>query len=289
MINWSKTDLVGHDAYLNPFPPYNPPVQGPNNEYYWQPTPPDYTPALFPFWGDVRPFAMQTNELLAKPPLPWSGDLNSAFYSQALEISAKGNNLTPDEQWAVEFWSDDIFGLTFEPSGRWISVANQIVEADGANLQKAVLLYAHLGMALSDVALAVWKSKYHYNVERPVLYIQRVLNPGWKPYLNDPINNLEGVTPPSPSYPSEHAGFGGAGAGILIHIFGEQAFTDKSHQYRWEFIGTPRTFPSFAEAALECGYSRVGIGAHYRMDCEEGIRLGQQAAQRVTELPWTKK
>lgn len=288
VINWSKTDLSGHDAYLNPYPSYHPPVQGPNGEYYWQPTLPDYTPALFPFWGNVRSFAMQSNDLLAKPPLTWSANPNSSFYSQALEISAKDNSLTFEEQWVVEFWSNDIFGLTFEPAGRWISIANQIIEDDSSSLQKAVLVYAQLGMALGDVGIAVWKSKYHYNVERPVQYIQRVINPNWRPYLNDPINNLEGITPPSPSYPSEHAGFSGAGAAILIHAFGERAFADKSLQYQWEINGTPRNFPSFTEAALECAYSRMVMGAHYRMDCTEGMRLGQQAAQRVTELPWRK-
>ena len=292
VINWSKTDPYGHNAYLNPFSPYNAPGMGPNGEIYWEPTPPDFTPAIFPDWGGTRSFAMMPQDQLAKPPVPWSKSEASNFYNQAFEVSVqtdylKTNAMAVNDRWIVEFWSDDIFQLTFDPAARWISIANQMVEADDINLAKAVLLYAQMGLALADVGTAVWKSKYHYHVERPVTYINRVIKPGWKPYLNDPIKNIEGFTPSTPSYPSEHAGFSSAGAAILTHVFGERTFTDWSHAYREEFKGLPRTFHNFRDASDECAYSRLSIGVHFRMDLDSGLHLGQKAAQRVLELPWT--
>ena len=170
-----------------------------------------------------------------------------------------------------------------------------------SDLATCAELYAKLGMAMSDAGVSVWKSKYVYNVERPISYIRRVLAPkypeaaNWKPLLNNPFSGVQGLTPAFPAYPSGHSGFGGAGGRILSSLFeynnehpGTYAFTDLCHRDRAEFIGTPRSFQSFKELADEDAYSRIPLGVHYRMDCEEGVRLGELAAQRVLELPWRK-
>ena len=40
--------------------------------------------------------------------------------------------------------------------------------------------------------------------------------------------------------------------------------------------------------ADEDAMSRIPLGVHFRMDCTEGVRLGELAAKRVLELPWKK-
>jgi hypothetical protein len=55
-----------------------------------------------------------------------------------------------------------------------------------------------------------------------------------------------------------------------------------------EFNGTPRTFTSFKQMGDEQAYSRIAMGVNLRMDCVEGIRVGELAAQRILELPWKK-
>ena len=65
-------------------------------------------------------------------------------------------------------------------------------------------------------------------------------------------------------------------------------FTDFCHQGRTEFRGTPRSFNSFIDMSVEDAYSRIPLGVHFRMDCDEGLRLGYLAGQRVLELPWKK-
>lgn len=304
---WEKLDVAAHNAFLNPQLPYNAP-QGPG---YWAPTVPDFVHALFPFWGQVRTFALSENEQLAKPPIPYSEDPQSLFYNQALETYSLVNlinkpNKTPQEQqiayeqkWLAEFWSDDILGLTFSPPARLIAVANQVVELENINLEESAELYAKLGMALNDISVGLWQSKYIYNVERPVSYIRRVVSQqypeaaNWVTLLNNPTTGFQGVTPAFPGYPSGHSGFGGAGSKILSSIFefngkhpGAYTLVDKCHQGRVEFLSEPRTLSSFAELGREDAYSRVPLGVHFRMDCDEGIRMGELAAQRVLELPW---
>ncbi|MFN8279088.1 MAG: phosphatase PAP2 family protein [Saprospiraceae bacterium] len=290
VFQYSASDPYGHEAFKNPFPStYVPPKIGSAGEKLWQPTLPDFTPALFPYWGKVRTFALNAAEIRARQPIPYSKDPGSKFYQQANETRIVVNNLSFEDRWISEFWSDDFFELTFEPAGRQVAIANQMVERDKITMDKAVELYAKLGMAMADAAIAIWNSKYIYNVLRPIEYIRDVMDPNWVTALNNPTSGMRSITPPFPSYPSGHSGFGGSGAVILTDIFGaNRSFVDNCHINRYEFIGAPRSYPSFIDAGVENAYSRLTLGVHYRMDCDEGLRLGYLAAHRVLELPWLK-
>lgn len=288
--DWSATDQVGHFGFKNPQPSDYVPPKGPGK---WQPTPPDFGKALFPNWNKVRPFALAPTELVGRPYQYWVGefseDTKSPFYLQAMEVYGMTTPLVFNRQWIGEFWSDDIFQQTFEPSARWVSIANEVIADHNSNLETTVFLQAKLGMAMCDAAIAVWTTKYTYNIERPVSYINRLIDANWRPTLNNTVNGLKGLTPPFPAYPSGHSGFGAAAAGILNTFYGtEYSMTDKSHQLRTEFNGTPRTFNSFDEMAIENAVSRLYLGVHYRMDADEGLALGYRAARKVNGLPWKK-
>ncbi len=60
---------------------------------------------------------------------------------------------------------------------------------------------------------------------------------------------------------------------------------DRTHENRQEFAGKSRSYDSFAEMAKENAASRVLLGVHYRMDCEEGMRLGKLIGQKIAGLP----
>jgi membrane-associated phospholipid phosphatase len=94
-------------------------------------------------------------------------------------------------------------------------------------------------------------------------------------------------TPNFPTYPSGHATFSSAAAEVLTDLFGaDYAFTDRSHEGRTEFNGTPRSFPDFYSMALENAYSRVPLGVHFFMDSDAGTELGYKVGKRVNALPW---
>lgn len=306
---WESTDQVGHNAFLDPHPAsYNPPA-GPG---LWQPTVPDYGKALFPQWGQVRTFALKPSERLCRPPIPYGEHPNSPFYSQAWEVYTTVNainnppaglqNWAYDQRWRAIFWSDDITDLTFGPPPRLVAILNQIVANEDLNLAEAAEAYAKMGMALSDASVALWHSKYVHNVERPVSYIRRVISQqypeaaNWLTILDASLVGGDyGITPSFPAYPSGHSGFGGCGAKILSSLFeynakhpGTYTFTDLCHQLRTDFLGTPRSFTSFAQMGAENAYSRIPLGVHFRMDCEVGLEHGELCAQRVLELPWRK-
>lgn len=286
VFDYSKTDIIGNVGYLHNQPAdYIPPV----GEGKWLPTYPDYAKAMLPQWGKARTFAISESEKLAKAPIVYSNQPNSRFFSQAFEVHQATTPLTYEQQWIGEFWSDDIYQLTFEPAGRWIAIAQQVIRKEKVSLEKAIYTFAKVSLGLNDAGVACWNSKYIYNVERPISYIRRVINPVWTSKLNNPLKKVDGVTPPFPAYPSGHSTFGGAAAAALTDIYGANyALTDNCHLGRKEFIGKPRSFKSFDDMAYENAYSRIPLGVHYRMDCEEGLRMGYVAGTAVNKLAWKK-
>lgn len=279
VYNWSATDPIGHEAFKNPRPSdYVPPT----GEGKWQPTYPDLSAGLFPAWGQARAFAINEADKLALPPLPFSEALGSPLRQQAMEVYNKNTpGLSYEDQWIAEYWSDDAVGLTFAPPTRFMSIANQVLEAKDADLELSVYTMAKVGMALNDAGVACWHSKYYYNIERPVSYLRRVVDLGWEPHL--------WFTPSFPAYPSGHATFGASASEVLTDIFGDKyAMIDRSHEGRVEFLGIPRSFNSFYEMAEENAYSRIPLGVHFRMDSEEGVRHGYAIGRKVNQLPWKK-
>lgn len=304
VYQWENTDEFGHDAFLNPQPNNYTPPTGPGKWF-------DLHGArgMFPYWGKVRTFAIKEADKVCRPPIPYSENKSSLFYDQAEEVyktvkfirDNPADKLAYEQKWLAEFWSDDVLGETFSPPSRLLAIADQIVVAEKVDLAGAAELYAKLGMAISDNGVAIWNSKYTYSVERPDTYIRRILKNDypdaevWISLLDNPYVNVVGFSPAFPAYPSGHSGFGGAGAKILSSFFeytpthpGTYTFTDNCHLGRFEFIGTPRTFSSLVDMGREDAYSRIPLGVHYRMDCDEGLRVGEIAAQRVLELPWKK-
>lgn len=279
VYNWSATDVIGHDAFRNARPASYVPPTGPG---LWEPTYPDLGAAMFPAWGNTRTFAIKGDERLCAAPLEYSTDKNSPIYKQALEVYQKNTPaLDYEEQWIAEYWSDDVLNVTFSPPTRFMVIPNQVLREKKADLELAVYTAAKVGLALNDAGVAAWYSKYVYNIERPVTYIRREIDPSWEPHL--------WFTPSFPAYPSGHATFGAAGAGATASIFGDNyAMVDRSHESRVDFLGTPRSYKAFSEMAAENAYSRIPLGVHFRMDSEEGVNLGYSIARKVDQLPWKK-
>lgn len=273
IYNYSSTDSIGHQAYFHNYDPHYIPEEGLGK---WVVSEEHPMPALLPHWGKARCFAIKNGEIIAKPLPEYDYSAKSQFYTEALEVMTVGSPLSAENKWIAEFWSDDHDGLTFSPSSRWISIAKQALQKENATPEKVLETYLKVSFALNDAGVACWNSKYLYNIERPETYIRKVFDPKWEPHAHSP--NF-------PSYPSGHSVFGAAAAEVLTDLLGTNfAIDDKSHLGRDEFNGKPRHFKSFYEMAFENAFSRISLGVHFRMDCEEGLVMGFQIGKRVSEL-----
>jgi hypothetical protein len=282
MISYSETDTEGASQVRVGRPSdYFPPV----GDGLWVPTLPDLSSALFPYWGKVRVFAANESDLLSPPPaFEYNTNPTSRWYKDNQEVADAVNNMTDENRWIAEFWSDDLTGLTFSPPARIIAIANQVIKLEKMNLEQTLHFYCKLGIGLNDASVGAWKSKYTYNTERPETFIRKYIDPDFKPILGEAIGN-PGLTPSFPGYPSGHSTFAGVCEVLFDNFFGAQyEFTDHCHFGRTEFAGYPRTYTTWKELAEEDAYSRIPLGVHIRLDCSEGLRLGQAIASKAVNL-----
>ncbi len=278
VFEWSSTDSLGYRANHHN---YDRNYVAPAGNGLWASSQDFPMPPLLPYWGKVRPFIIQTENYLANPLPPYSTSANDVYHKQAVEILTLSQPLTAENEWIAKFWNDDRPGLTFSPAGHWLSIANQVIEKEKPTIEKTLETYLKVGFALSDAIVACWYSKYEYNMERPESFIKRNLSKDWRSYS---------PSPSFPSYPSGHSMMGAAAAIVLTDLYGEKYhMIDRSHKELEEFDAKPRKFKSFDEMARENALSRIFLGVHWRMDCEEGLRLGDLIGEEVSKLKLEEK
>ena len=258
---WSQTDEYSENNSLS----YTPPV-GPG---FWQPTPTAFAPAVGPFWGNDRPIIAGSGDN-AQPPAPtaYSEDPHSAFYKMANDLYLASKVLTTDQKnWAL-FWRD-VPGVT--TPGHWMSIVQQVLRQTDSRLDKATMAFAAVGICLADANISVMKTKYTYNLIRPVTYIQKVMaDAAWLPYI---------ATPAHPEYSSAHSVVSSSAAEALTALYGKiGTFTD----HTGADLGFPaRTFSTFRDIAVDAGNSRFYGGIHYQPSIDAGLKQGKTVGMNV--------
>ncbi len=219
---------------------------------------------LEPYWGRLRTFALPDAGACDIPlDITFSTSRDSPFYAQAMEVLTTTAGLTSDQKAIASFWSDAT-GFTGTPGGHWISIANQQVRSRELSYDKAVELYALLGIALGDAFISAWETKYQVLLIRPDTYINNTIDAGWSPYL---------TTPAFPEYPSGHSVGSGAAAEVLTQLLGAEVYTDDTHHDDLKL--PPRAFTSYWEAAQEAAWSRLYGGIHFRAAIMNGLAQGK--------------
>jgi hypothetical protein len=268
IFEWSKTD-GGHEGYAHvTSPDYIPPAT-PGS---WVPTPPAFSQPIHPFWGNNRPFVRNVVSI-SQPgaPLPFSTSPKSPFYQMVNELYTISQNLTAADSLTARFWGD--LPVNLNVPAHATNILTQLVVLNKYSLDDAAVAYAKHGIALSDAIISVFKTKYKYNLIRPVSYIRNVMGlANWNTVI---------PTPPHPEYTAAHAVVSSASATVLGDIFGRQyAFTDHSYD---DLYG-PRSFKSFDEYAKQAGLARLLAGIHYRPSIETGLKQGRIVGEMVNKL-----
>ncbi|HWP42693.1 MAG TPA: vanadium-dependent haloperoxidase, partial [Blastocatellia bacterium] len=255
------------------------------------------------------------------PPPP----INSLEYAAAFnEVKALGGDgvITPtirtEEQTHIGiFWAYDGTPSLCAPPRLYNQITVQIAEQMGSSTVELARLLALVNTALADAGIAIWESKYFYQYWRPVTGIREadegtgptgagdgnpatVGDPNFTP-LGAPASNLAGpnFTPPFPSYPSGHGGFGGALFQILRRFYGTDniPFTFVSDEFNGvtqDNAGNvrpllPRSFSTLSQAEEENGQSRIYLGIHWSFDKTEAIAQGRRVADYVFKHAFQRK
>jgi hypothetical protein len=259
---WSLTD--GFDNTTAYTPPTGPGL--------WVPTAPAFAPAGFANWGSNRPLVASSGVGADPgPPLTYSAAPGSPFYAMAQEVYDVSMNLTAEQRAIALFWNDLPNGRNFTAPGHWISILTQVLAHEQPGLDKALTAYAKVGISMSDAGISCFKTKYTYNVLRPISYVRGELgHPTWLSLI--PAPNF-------PDYTATHATLSAAAAEALTSLFGANyAFTDQNYV---QFGLGSRSYTSFEQAGVEAGISRLYGGIHYRASCEKGGVQGKKVAQNI--------
>jgi hypothetical protein len=259
VIDWSKSD--GSDHALDP---YTPPV-GPG---LWVPTPPAFGAAAAPYWGNNRTMVVGSIDgALPPPPIVYSEDPSSAFFKMEKEVYDVSQTLTAEQSAIGLFWLDN--GI--QGGGHWLSIIRQVLANEKSKLDVAALAYAKAGINVSDATISCFRTKYTYNLERPITYIRNVM--GYSSW-----NSLF-PTPAHPDYSSAHCVQSSSIAEALTAIFGDNyQFTDHTN----DSIGmAAQNYNSFKDVANQVALARVYAGIHTRLACEAGLQEGLKVAQNI--------
>ena len=256
----------------------------------WQPTAPDYMPAVEPHWNKIRPFVMDSAAHL-KPanPVAFDSAATSPFYKDAMEVYEIVKNIDDEKLLIARFWDDNpnvsyttghvtYFKQKLTPPGHWMSITSSAIRKNNLSMMEAAETYVMVATALADGFISCWDAKYAYNSIRPDTYIERYIDADWDPILQ---------TPPFPEFPSGHSVISAAAATVLTKKFGDSyAFVDSTQLA----IGLPvRKFNSFNAAAAEVGESRIYGGIHFRPACDMGAEQGKAVGNLILERLRTRK
>ncbi|MEK6643865.1 MAG: vanadium-dependent haloperoxidase [Planctomycetota bacterium] len=274
---------------------------------YWRVDPinPTQTP-LNPNWFRVKPFAINsaTQFRAPAPPAMTSAEYTTA-YNEAKSVGGDGittpTTRTEEQTQIGNFWAYDGTPSLCAPPRLYNQITRQIASDQGTNGMEQARLLTLVNIAMADAGIAVWESKYYYNLWRPVSGIREgdldgnadtAIDATYVP-LCAPASNLAGAnfTPPFPAYPSGHAGFGGALFETLRNFYGSDdiGFTFTSDEYNGVTVDNlgnvrpllPRSFTTLSQAEEENGQSRIYLGIHWSFDKTEGIAIGNNVADHV--------
>ena len=263
IYNWSTTDnfKLASDGWVPPVFPGS-----------WIPTstPPSIVGA---YLGDSRPMLKYSLNALAPPiPIPYSEDPDSEFYKAAKEVYDIGVSQNAALEATARWWADAGGpGVGYPAPYHLVLFITDILENNHSGLWKAAEVYAKTGIGMKDGPIITFRSKFHYNLLRPITYIRQHIDATWNSLL------------PSPAYPEYTSGLVSNVAPVmqvLITEFGDIAVTDKTYTWR----GLPaRHFNTLSEMLKEASDSRIYAGIHYRftqdISVEMGIDLGNEIAK----------
>lgn len=264
LLQLDASDPVGHESYMSgggSYIPANVPQQ-------WIPTPPLFQDALMPEWYKARSFGIYASSIEALPPVPYSENVNSSFYLEAMTVYNTHRELTPVQMEMAEFWDDEMAGVTLGSAARWCTILSNVIRDQDLNLEQSVLAYVRAGMAGYHATLVAWRAKYTHQQLRPVSYIQTHIDPSFSGYM---------PATATPEYVAEHAVIAYAAGDVLQKTLGEIAFTDRCHAGRLP----NRNFTGFMQAAEECSESRLYAGTHFPHSIQEANRLGLMLGDQI--------
>ncbi|MBK6545409.1 MAG: vanadium-dependent haloperoxidase [Saprospiraceae bacterium] len=269
--DYSMTD--GQDeAYLNNYPTS---YSAPKGQGLWSPTSSQIKKPLLPYWGEVRTFLSSSNDLEMGTPPSYSTSTNSVFYAYALDVRNRVKNLDELTENMVKYWNDDQ-DRSISTSGHMMAIMISILTKENKDLAFTAKAFVKLGIGIHDATVTAWRVKYKYNMQRPETYIKENIDGDFISLINSQA---------TPEYSASPSSVAMTSAEIFSDLFGfNYAFTDRTHEFRKDINGSPRSYKTFQQMADEINMSSLYGGIHYRFSLEAGQKQGTYIGKSINRL-----
>lgn len=234
-----------------------------------------------PWLGYVKPLLIRSRTQFdpGAPPA-----LTSSRYARDFdEVKAKGSN-------------DDSSRTTRQNTIATFYSGNPIVQfttalADQADLRnldivESARMYAAVQMSMADASIAVWYTKHHYGLWRPVTAIRLADTDGNPATTADPDWTPELAAPPYPDYVSGYNGFMAAFTQALEETLGSPRLRLTLISTAFPVLDDPRrvrTYEFGREARADVIDARVWLGIHFRFADSTATEMGQDIARYVVD------
>jgi hypothetical protein len=223
-----------------------------------------------PWLSTLRPFTLRkpTQFRPGRPPALTSARYAREF-NEVKDLGSKGSTLrSPAQKETALFFSDIAVGSLQR-------ALRDLASRHGLDISKSARLFAAVDVTLADGTIAVWDSKIHYGLWRPITAIQLADTDGnaktdrdinWEPLL------------PTPAYPEYASGLSavmGAVGRVVARVLG----TSHIDLYiSSTAAGVTRHYDSASTLNLDVINARVWEGIHFRTADEVGVRIGKKVA-----------
>jgi membrane-associated phospholipid phosphatase len=236
-----------HDGYLRKWD-----GKRPHGPQHWEPPPGSTGQPIQPLAGTWKTWLLAPVDRFRPPAPPRFG--TKAFIANARDVMRVKEQLTPEQKKVAKFW--EAGPGTALPAGVWNRVAIAYVRDRNLSVPRQARVFAMLNVAMADAGAGCWNAKFQTGWwdPRPINAIRDLgLDKTWEPYLGTPL---------FPSYPSGTSNYSGAAGEVLAY-----AFPDDAKMWR--------------ARAVEAGMSRLWGGVHWRIDVEQGLKMGRQVGGLV--------
>ena len=224
----------------------------PRGPEHWEPPPGSTGRPIQVLAGTWKTWLLDPVDRFAPPAPPKYG--TKQFIANARDVMRVKEELTTEQKKIAKFWEGG--PGTALPAGIWNRVALAYARNKDLSVPRQARMFALLNVAMSDAGAAAWNAKYQTGWwdPRPINAIRDLgLDRKWEPYLGTPL---------FPAYPSGTSNYSGAAGEVLAHLFPDDA-------------------KMWRARAVEAGMSRLWGGVHWRIDVEQGLKMGRKTAGLV--------
>jgi hypothetical protein len=270
--------VAGAEAAAALLPLYRPtfttpldPFSGGTNPGEWRPTQPAFAPGANAFMAATAPFVLnRPSQFRPQPPPPLNSVTYYRDYEEVRRFGSKAGSARSLAQTELaNFWSVNFIT-------QWFGTLRAIADAHVPDPGDKARLLALAALAAADSQIAVYDSKYHYNLWRPVTAIQQgdadrnsrtVGVADWEPMV---------VTPPYQDYSSGANCLTASVTTILQLFFGTDEFTYQVATTSPLATINPRNYTRFSQAQEEMVDVRIWQGIHFRFADTAGRTQGSR-------------